>query len=110
MDIYYAARSGASLDTVCEALRGTFGLPPFVCDSHDNWRYAWSEGEGLRLNVTKADDDCTVETWLPGCPRGVNYQVILSAASEPPDFAVRLAKILRSEVVRYAASGQAADA
>ena len=110
VDIYYAARSGARLDTVCEALRGTFGLPPFVCDRHDTWRDAWSEGEGLRLNVTQADDARTVETWMPRCPPGVNYQVILSAAREPPDFTGRLAEILRSEVVRYAASGQAADA
>jgi hypothetical protein len=89
---------------VCEALQSVFGLPPFVFDSHDNWRYAWSETEGLRLNVTQADDDRTVETWMPRCPRGVNYQVLLSAAREPPDFAARLAGILGSEVVRYAES------
>jgi len=102
MDVYFAARSGAKLEGVCEALSAGFDLPPFEFDSHDTWRYAWSEGRGIRLNVTKARGYRTVETWMPGCPIGVNYQVILTAESEPPDFASRLAAALGSEAVRCA--------
>jgi hypothetical protein len=102
VDVYFAARSGAKLESVCEALGAAFDLPPFEFDSHDTWRYAWTEGRGLRLNVTKARGYRTVETWMPGCPAEVNYQVILTAESEPPGFASRLAAALGSEVMRYA--------
>ena len=102
MNIYFAAKSGAKLEAVCEALGAGFDLPPFEFDSHDTWRYAWSEGRGLRLNVTKARGYRTIETWMPDCPTGVNYQVILTAESEPPDFAARLAEALGCEPVRYA--------
>ena len=109
MNAYYAAKSRAKLESVCEALSATLGLPPFEFDSHDTWRYAWSEGPGLRLNVTRASGDRTIEAWMPHCPSGVNYQVILTAESEPPGFASRLAAVLGSEVARYA-SEPAADA
>ncbi|WZO98814.1 hypothetical protein EP7_000405 [Isosphaeraceae bacterium EP7] len=102
MNAYFAARSEATLESVCEALSAAFDLPPFEYDSHGTWRYAWSEGRGLRLNVTKARDYRTVETWIPGCPSGVNYQVILTAESELPGFALRLAKALGSEAARLA--------
>jgi hypothetical protein len=102
--MYFAARSDVKLESVCEALGAEFDLPPFEFDSHDTWRYACSEGRGLRLNVTKARGYRTVETWIPGCPTGVNYQVILSADGEPPGFASQLAKALGSEAVRYATS------
>ena len=102
MNLYFAAGSGAKLETVCEALSAASDLPPFEFDSHDTWRYAWSEGQGLRLNVTKARGYRTVETWMPGCPSGVNYQVILTAEREPPGFASRLGTALGSEAVQYA--------
>ena len=102
MNVYFAARSEAKLESVCETLGAAFELPPFEFDGHDTWQYAWSEGRGLRLNVTKAKGCHTVETWMPGCPGGVNYQVILTAEVEPPDFASRLATALGSEAVRYA--------
>jgi hypothetical protein len=90
------------LESVCEALGTAFALPPFEFDNHDTWQYARSEGRGLRLNITKARGYRTIETWMPGCPSGVNYQVILTAGSEPPGFASHLARALGSEAVRYA--------
>jgi hypothetical protein len=109
VNVYYAARSGAKLESLCQALGEEFDLPQFEFDSYDTWRYAWSERRGLRLNVTNARGYRTVETWIPGCPNGVNYQVVVTAESEPPGFASRLAAVLRSEVVRYA-TAPAADA
>ena len=102
MDFYYAARSDAELAVVCQALRTRFNLPPFEFDAHDTWRYAWSESAAMRLNVTVADDNRTIETWMPSCPTGVNYQVILSAVASPYGFAFRLAEVLGSAVVPYA--------
>jgi hypothetical protein len=61
----------------------------------------------MHLNVTQAEDDRTVETWMPDCPGGANYQVILSAESEPPGFALRLTEVLGCEVVRYASAPSA---
>jgi hypothetical protein len=61
----------------------------------------------LRLNVTKARGYRTVETWMPDCPSGVNYQIILTAESKPPGFASRLATALGSEAVRYATAPEA---
>lgn len=104
MNIYYAARSAAGLESVCEALSAALELPPFVFDSHDTWRYAWSECRGLRLNVTQARGYHTIETWMPDCPSGVNFQVILTADVEPTDFASMLADALRCEATRYATS------
>lgn len=106
MDVYYAARSKATLEGVCEALSQAFDLPPFEFDGHDTWRYAWSEGHSLRLNITRASNYRTVETWMPSCPSGVNYQVILSAKAVPAGFELRLAEVLGSVVTRYAESGE----
>ncbi len=102
MNVYFAARSGATLESVCEALGTALALPPFEFDSHDSWRFARSEGRGLRLNITEARGYRTIETRMPGCPSGVNYQVILTAESEPPGFALNLTRALGSEAVRYA--------
>jgi len=44
VEIDAAARSGARLDLVCAALQDAFGLPLFVDDNPDTWRYAWAEG------------------------------------------------------------------
>ena len=110
MDLYYAARSRAKLQGVCEAMCAAFDLPPFAFDCHDNWSYGRSEGRSIRLNITRTSDTHTVETWMPGCPSGVNYQIILSAKSEPTGFVSRLAEVLGTEVIKYATSGQEADA
>ena len=101
MDIYFAARSTAQLEAVCEGLRMELELPEFAFDVHDTWRYGWSEREGLRLNITKAQDYRTIETWIPGSPTGVNYQLILTADLEPPKFVAVAAELLGTEVVRY---------
>ena len=89
MDFYYAARSKAAIEAVCEALSEAFALPAFTYDAHDTWRSAWSSGDHLRLNVTRTKDSRTIETWTPNCPRGVNNQIVLTAAREPPNFAER---------------------
>ena len=102
MWIYYAARSTVELEDVCEALEISLDLPPFEFDGHDTWRYAWSDNDIIGLYVTEADDFQTIETWIAGCPQGVNYQVSLCAEGEPPDFAWRLVRALKSEAVRFA--------
>jgi hypothetical protein len=79
-----------------------FNLPPFTLDIHDNWEYGWAENSCVRLNVTKADDDQTVQQWMQDCPRGVNYQVIVSAASEPPGMLELVSRVLAAPVHRYA--------
>ncbi len=101
MLVYYAARSKARLETVCKALQTAFDLPSFPFKSHDDWRWGRSQGDDLALKVTRAK--CrTIETWMPGCPQGVSYQIILTTECEPEDFASRLAEILGCEVIRYA--------
>jgi hypothetical protein len=101
MDFYYSARSEVALEAACEALSEAFALPAFTYDTHDTWRYAWSSGDHLRLNVTRTKGSRTIETWMPNCPRGVNYQIILTAACEPPSFVSLLAAILDAAVARY---------
>jgi hypothetical protein len=102
MTSYFAARSDVALEEVCSALRADYGLPVFVFDTHDNWRYARSGDDELHLNVTKASDDCTIETWKPDCPTGVNFQIILTSGVEPAGLLALLSEILDCEVVRYA--------
>jgi hypothetical protein len=102
VDVYYASRSKVPLKNVCDALRTALTLPPFTFDCRDNWRYGRSETAEVGVNITRAEDFHTIETWMEGCPAGVNYQIILSAAGEPEGFASLLAGILESEVTRYA--------
>ena len=102
MDVYYAAQSKVPLKQVCDGLRTALGLPPFTFDCHDNWRYGISETADVRMNVTRAGDFHTIETWMADCPAGVNYQLILSAGAEPEGFSTLLAGILESQVSRYA--------
>ncbi len=102
MHFYFAARSEATLEKVCEALRVDFDMPPFQFDGHDDWRWGMSEGDDLALNVTRARGYRTIETWMPVCPQSVNYQIILTAECEPEGFASRLAEILDGNVIRYA--------
>ncbi len=104
-NLHYGARSKENLEDVCKALSEVFSLPPFTYDSHGTWRYAWSGGEYLRLNVTQARDRRTIETWIPNSPSGVNYQVILTAPCEPPNFTAQVAAILHAEIVRYGIHG-----
>lgn len=98
---YYAALSRLRLEATCEALQKEFSLPDFTFDSHDNWRYAWSECGGTHLNVTKASDETTITTWMSTCPAGVNYQIILTAKDEPEGFLSFLTKVLGSPVRKY---------
>jgi hypothetical protein len=103
---YYASLSKVELEAACQGLSRAFDLPPFEFDCDDSWRYAWSEREGLRVNVTKAQNSRTIETWDPACPAGVNYQLILSAASELPHFQATATELLGAEFIRY---GKPAD-
>jgi hypothetical protein len=105
MDVYYASRSKVPLKQVCESLRTRLGLPPFTFDCHDNWRYGTAETAEVRMNVTRAGDFHTIETWMADCPAGVNYQLILTAGAEPEGFSTLLAEILESQVNRYASRG-----
>jgi hypothetical protein len=99
---FYAARSQARLEEVCVSLQARFEIPPFFIDVHDVWRYAHSQGNGVKLNITKASNYHTIETWMPDCPGGVNYQVILSTENEPEDFISHLSTILGCKAVLYA--------
>lgn len=99
---YYAANSNERLRAACRRLEQAFSLPPFVFESHDQWEYGCSERPGLWMNITRTPDCRTIETWMPNCPTNTNFQVILRAEVEPPDFVHRLAEILGDTVVRYA--------
>lgn len=90
------------METVCEVLQTSFDLPPFEYDCHDNWRYAYAGNDFLHVNVTKADDNSTIETWIDNCPKGANFQICLTSASEPPQFLLQLKNAMNCEVVRYA--------
>lgn len=98
---YYASRSPLRLEAACDALRRELQLPEFTFDSHDNWRYAWVDWGGKHLNVTRASDCTTIETWMKTCPSDVNYQIILTAESEPVDFASMLAGVLGTPVGKH---------
>jgi hypothetical protein len=102
MHWYYAAKSDLPLRAVCKSLRDRFNLPPFTFDTHDNWEYGWSERAGLHLNVTRADDDTTIQGWMADCPPGVNYQVIVTSASQPPEIVDALSRALEAAVQQYA--------
>jgi hypothetical protein len=97
---YYVAKSRRRLKTVCELLRNHYCLPEFTFDSHDNWRYAWSSSPDLRFNVTKAQGFSTVETWLPDCPKGVNFQIIVECECEPLDIHEVLADALDASAMK----------
>jgi hypothetical protein len=101
VNIYFASRSLAQLEAVCEGFRVAFDLPEFAFDTHDTWRYGWSEGESLRLNITRARDFQTIESWIPDCPTGANYQLILTTDREPPMFVAKAIELLGADVVRY---------
>ncbi len=102
VNFYYAANSTAELGRVCKQLERVFDLPSFTFDTHDHWEYGVSEGPRLGMNVTKTDDDRTIETWIPGCPTPTNYQIILTADAEPLNFLQQMVAILGTDVTRYA--------
>jgi hypothetical protein len=102
MDWYYAAKSDVPLETACASLGQFLDLPPFAFDTHDNWEYGWADNSRVRLNVTRSEDDQTIQAWMADCPRGVNYQIIVSATSEPPGILDILSRILAVPVHRYA--------
>ncbi|AMV21648.1 hypothetical protein VT03_27340 [Planctomyces sp. SH-PL14] len=87
---------------VCRELQSAFSLPAFTFDSENHWEYGYSKNPEMGINVTKTEDSRTIETWIAGCPPRVNFQVILTASEEPPNFQSQLAKILGTTVVRYA--------
>ena len=82
---YFAANSGASLESVCQTLRTRYGLPAFAADWHDSWQYAFSKTSAIGFNVSKADDNSTIQTWMDDCPNGVNFQIIADYHAEPDD-------------------------
>jgi hypothetical protein len=100
-NVYYAARSSVALADVCASLAETFELPAFNFDTEDNWCYGWSERPGLKFNVTKADDYRTIQTWIDGCPSGMNYQVIVTVSAAQPTLPQRLSSILGSDAIEY---------
>lgn len=102
MRFYYAARSRLSLEDVCSQLRDRFSLEEFTFEEHDNWRYGWAVNRQLHVNVTEANDYCTIETWSSGCPKGVNYQVILTADAEPGDSDKEISRCLDAPAIKYA--------
>jgi len=110
VNIYFAAKSREPLEAVCTGLAEALGLPKFEFDSHDTWRYAWSERSGFKLNITKSRDYRTIETWIAGCPAGVNYQLILTTDHEPPEFLASARQLLNADVIRYAELSPGSDA
>lgn len=99
---YFAASSDASLESVCDALQARLSLPDFYFDCHDSWRYASAQSNAIALNVTRASDSHTIETWMPDCPTGVNFQIIAEFDFEPHDFVAHLRDSLGAKPVRYA--------
>lgn len=98
---YFAALSDVTFGTVCHALRARFDLPDFVDDWHNSWQYGSAGTDDIWFNVTRADDDSTIETWMERCPSGVNWQIIAKFETEPTDLVAVLAKCLGSEPQRY---------
>ena len=74
---YYAATSTTPLVEVCSHLRRVFNTEPFEFDSHAHWEYGSAAALGLALNITRCSDCETIETWIEGTPRGVNYQAVV---------------------------------
>ncbi|EGF27110.1 hypothetical protein [Rhodopirellula baltica] len=98
---YFAAHSAASFDDVCTALRLRYGLPEFVVDWHDSWQYGSASTDDLWLNVTRAENNSAIETWMDQCPAGVNWQIIARFETEPADLVALLAVSLGSEPQRF---------
>lgn len=99
---YFAASSDASLESVCNALQARLSLPDFYFDCHDSWRYASANSSAIAINVTRASDSHTIETWMPDCPKGVNFQIIAEFDSEPDGLDAHLRESLGTKAVRYA--------
>ena len=74
--IYFAAKSEAILEEVCETIRSRYNLPSFFFDWEDSWHYGFSYSEQFCFNVTKTEDYDTIFTWTPNAPQDVNYQVV----------------------------------
>ena len=98
---YFAALSDVTFGSVCDALRARFDLPDFVDDWHDSWQYGSAGTDDIWFNVTRAEDDSTIETWMERCPSGVNWQIIAKFETEPTDLVAVLATCLGSEPQRY---------
>ena len=98
---YYAARSKEALESVCQSVSEHYSLPEFGFDSHESWRYGWSRNGVIGFNVTKASDCRTIEKWMPECPKGVNFQIIVEADCQPSDLLVALSKALGVTPAKY---------
>ena len=98
---YFAAHSDAKLDAVCAALQSHYSLPAFVDDWHDTWQYAFAKSPAIGVNVTKSEGTHTIETWMDGCPSGVNFQIIADFEVEPDDLVTMLDSALGATPVRY---------
>ena len=99
--VYFAAHSDVGLDVVCSTIQSRFSLPDFESDWHDTWQYAFSKTSDIGFNVTKAEENDTIETWMDGCPSGVNFQIIVDFEVEPDDLADTLQSALGVVPVRY---------
>ena len=73
---YYAAGRRRHCEAVCRFLRDSYGLPEFMFDSHDSWRYGWLCSAAIGFNVTKAANFATVETWMAECPRVISRSLL----------------------------------
>lgn len=74
---YFAAKSEVPLDVVCARLQHAFDTEPFELNSHAHWEYGKASSDDLAFNITRCSDTETIETWIKGTPRGVNYQAII---------------------------------
>ena len=98
---FFAAYSDASFEFVCAALRRHFNLPEFTVEFHDTWQHSCAGTEQITINVTRAADSSTIETWMDQCPPGVNWQIIAEYQSEPTELKEILAFCLAAEPLRY---------
>ncbi len=99
---YFACYSDAPLERVTAVLQIENWTPPFIFDQHENWEYAWAKTDEFEINITKSDDNTTIETWMNSCPSGVNYQIIITALSVPEGLVDFLESILKSRLTQYA--------
>jgi uncharacterized membrane protein YraQ (UPF0718 family) len=74
---FLVTRSAISKESIVKILEESLQLPSFVWKEKSNWQYSYSEDENLGINVTKASDFSTIETWITGTPAGANIQIII---------------------------------
>lgn len=105
--IFFAAKSEAVLEEVCETIRSRYDLPPFFFDWEDSWHYGFSYSEKFCVNVTKTEGFDTIFTWTPDAPKDVNFQVVYlywekdDICTDFEKFREELVEVLGSPVARY---------